>query len=77
MRLRRLFCSFLVLTLLVAGSTKGEAEQPQEVIAEMKKQAHRPSKSLHLAAAAGDIEQVRLLVSGGSDVNLRDKDGGT
>jgi len=35
------------------------------------------TKSLHEAAAAGDIEQVKLLISKGSDVNAKDRMGRT
>jgi ankyrin repeat protein/beta-lactamase regulating signal transducer with metallopeptidase domain len=34
-----------------------------------------PAKSLHEAAADGDIEQVKLLISKGADVNAKDKSG--
>ena len=67
----------LVLALSAIGTVKGKTDQPREAVSEKKEQVRKPSKSLHLAAAAGDIEQVRVLLSNGSDVDLRDKNGGT
>jgi len=37
----------------------------------------KPSKNLHESAADGDIEQVKLLISKGADVNEKDKEGRT
>jgi ankyrin repeat protein/beta-lactamase regulating signal transducer with metallopeptidase domain len=37
----------------------------------------RPSKSLHQAAADGDVEQVKLLIARGADVNAKDGEGNT
>ena len=37
----------------------------------------KPTKTLHEAAAAGDIEQVKLLISKGADVDAKDKLGRT
>ena len=36
-----------------------------------------PTYSLHEAAAEGDIEKVKSLISGGADVNAKDDSGGT
>ncbi len=41
------------------------------------KHQDRPNESLQRAAAKGDIEQVRLLISKGADVNARDEKGMT
>jgi len=38
---------------------------------------HKPTKTLHEAAADGDIEQVKLLIAKGADVNAKDRDGRT
>jgi len=43
---------------------------PTETTAEQKTE---PAKSLHEAVAEGDVEQVKLLISRGADVNARDK----
>ena len=37
----------------------------------------KPTKSLHRAAADGDIEQVKSLIASGADVNAKDKNGQT
>lgn len=37
----------------------------------------KPAKSLHQAAADGDIEQVKSLISKGADINAKDEDGDT
>jgi ankyrin repeat protein/beta-lactamase regulating signal transducer with metallopeptidase domain len=47
---------------------------PSEVSAN---QDEKPAKSLHQAAQDGDIAQVRLLISAGTNVNEKDKDGRT
>ncbi len=47
---------------------------PPEAPAE---QAKMPAKSLHEAAAAGDIERVKKLVAEGADVNAKDEKGST
>lgn len=62
MKQMRLFCLILALILLAVGCKKKEPEQPEEVkvIAESEKQRDRPSKSLHLAAAAGDMSKQLL-----------------
>ena len=52
----------MALVLTARAETKPTAEQKPE-----------PAKSLHQAAAAGDIEQVKSLISKGADVNAKDK----
>ncbi|MEJ2703756.1 MAG: ankyrin repeat domain-containing protein [Sedimentisphaerales bacterium] len=37
----------------------------------------KPAKSLHQAAAEGDVEQVRLHISNGADINAKDRGGRT
>lgn len=69
MKLIKLICLLLVLMFIAPGCKKRETERPQEVLAESKKLRDRPSKSLHLAAVAGDIDQVKSLLSKGADFN--------
>ncbi len=61
MKLLRLLCLVLPLTLIAAGFTS-EPEKVNEL-----------NKSLLQAAAKGDIAQVKSLLSKGADVNAKDK----
>jgi len=58
-RLNRLFCLFLALTLLPVGCRKKPAPT---------------TTSLHWAAKTGDVQRLGSLLSGGADVNSRDND---
>ena len=63
----------LVLMLMVAaGGCERELTKPAEDT-ELAETAKGSSSSLHQAAADGDIEQVKLLISKGADVNAKDK----
>jgi ankyrin repeat protein/beta-lactamase regulating signal transducer with metallopeptidase domain len=53
------------LVLTARAETEATSEEPQV----------KPTKSLHQAAADGDIEQVKSLISKGADVNAKDEDG--
>jgi len=71
--------SCLLLTLvLVAGTFASQSVQsPERAQTQNLRHAGEPSKSLHLAAAAGDLEQVRSLIGSGANVNLTDRDDAT
>ncbi len=65
MKLLKLLCLVLPLTLIAAGF-KGEPEKVNEL-----------NKSLLQAAADGNIEQVKSLLSKGAEVNAKDEKGQT
>jgi ankyrin repeat protein len=69
-KLVKLFYLVLVLMLVAFGCKEKEPEPPQQATPEGQGQ---PTKSLHKAAADGDIEQVKLLISKGDDVNAKDE----
>lgn len=46
---------------------------PTALVLSVKAQSKTPGMSLHQAAAAGDIEQVKSLLAKGADVNAKDK----
>jgi len=50
---------------------------PTALVLSARAQSKTTGMSLHEAAAAGDIEQVKLLISKGADVNAKDKNGWT
>ncbi|MBC8471713.1 MAG: ankyrin repeat domain-containing protein [Planctomycetes bacterium] len=58
------------LTMVVACAQTRPAKQETTTEHEAK-----PTKSLHQAVADGDIEQVKLLIAKGADVNAKDKRG--
>lgn len=58
----RVLCLFLAFMLIVAGCRK----KPTETIT-----------PLHQAAQAGDIDKVRILISEGADVNVKDQSSNT
>jgi ankyrin repeat protein/beta-lactamase regulating signal transducer with metallopeptidase domain len=47
------------------------------VVLDAPESGNKPTKSLHEAASDGDIEQVKLLISKGADINSKDPDGQT
>ena len=57
MKANRFFYLILALTLIAPGC---------------KKKTSAPTTPLHQAAKAGDVEQIKLLISQGADVNQRD-----
>jgi ankyrin repeat protein len=65
-----LLCLVLML-IVVAGGCERELTKPVEDT-ELAETAKGNSSSLHQAAADGDIEQVKLLISKGADVNAKD-----
>jgi len=64
----------LLLALLIAPTALVLTARAEKTTTEQK---HKPAKSLHEAAAEGDIEQVKSLISKGTDVNAKDKLGRT
>ena len=58
------------MILIVIADTYGQDEplQRETVKVEDQEIRKRPSKSIHLASAAGDVKQVRLLISSGADI---------
>ncbi len=57
----KLFCLLLVLMFITVACENKLTKLPE------------PTKSLHKAAADGDIEQVKLLISKGADINAKDE----
>lgn len=91
MKQTRLFFLILALIILAVGCKKKESEpmQQAEVEAEEKPtQSPEPARQtestklistepIHQASEKGDIEQVQLHISEGTDINARDDRGGT
>jgi ankyrin repeat protein len=83
MKTINLFSLILVLMLITAGCKKEEPQPPRQgTVEDVKKPVKtigpaQPVESLHEAAAAGDIEQIKSLISAGADVNAKDKSGDT
>jgi ankyrin repeat protein len=71
MKLTKLTYIGLVLSVVTVACGEKEPQQPQDVNVGLQKQQDKPSKSLHLAAATGDIDQVQLLIARGADVNAK------
>ena len=67
-----LLCLVLVLIFVAVG-----CEEKLTKLPEVTKPIEQTEliKSLHEAAADGDIEQVKLLISKGADINSKDKGG--
>ena len=65
MKPTKLFCLILVLTFPLAGCRKRAAKPA------------KPTELLHQAVAAGDIDQIKSLISKGADVNAKDRSGRT
>ncbi|MFC1604810.1 ankyrin repeat domain-containing protein [Planctomycetota bacterium] len=70
-----LLCLVLML-MIIAGGCERELTKPTEDV-ELTETGKRSSSSLHQAAVDGDIEQVRLLISKGANVNAQDEKGNT
>jgi len=64
----------LIMAMIIPTTIALTSGATKEPIAEQKE---KPTKSLHQAAAEGDIEQVKSLISKGADVNAKDKRGKT
>jgi len=70
--------------MLITAGCKKEEPQPsrQGTVEDVKRpvktiEPAQSVRSLHEAAAAGDIEQIKSLISGGADVNAKDDNGET
>lgn len=78
-----LFPLVLVLMLITTGCKKEEPQPPTQGTVEVVRspvksiEPAQPAESLHQAAAAGDIENIKSLISGGADVNAKDDTGST
>ena len=72
-----LISSLVILIVLAELYGQKEPQQSQEVQVENQESRKWPSKSIHLASAAGDVNQVQLLISSGVDINSRDSSGNT
>jgi len=72
-----------MLMLIIFGCKKKEPQPPRQVPVEDEKKTAKPIEttppvvSIHEAAAGGDIEQIKSLISGGADVNAKDNNGST
>ena len=79
----KLFCLILVLMFIAVGCKKEPtepSEPPQQAAAEHEEKPAKPTeltKSFHQAASDGEIEQVKLHISKGTDINVKDKHGFT
>jgi len=75
----KLLYATATLLFIIVGCRKKEPESRQVITADEKQQDRviMPTKSLHVAAAIGDVNQVKLLISSGADVNAQDRDGTT
>jgi len=74
----------MVLMLITIGCKKEEPQPPSRGTVEVVKSPVKtikpeplepPAESLPQAAAAGDIEKIKSLISGGADVNAKDDNG--
>lgn len=80
MKTINLFSLILALMLITAGckkeepqpSRQGTVKRPVKTIG-----PEQPVLPLHQAAAEGDIEKIKSLISGGADVNAKDDNGET
>lgn len=81
MKTINLFSLALVLLLITTGCKKEEPRPaPQGKVETVKRpidtvESAKTVQSLHEAAATGDIQQIKSLVSGGADVNAKDDKG--
>jgi len=81
MKTIKLFCLVVMLMLITSGCKKKEPQPPRPVTVEDEKrpakpiEPTRPLESLHEAAAGGDIDQIKSLISRGADVNAKDDSG--
>jgi len=66
-----------LVTACLAASVAFAQTRPAKPTSAMGKRQDKPTESLHKAAWKGDIEQVRLLISQGADVNERNRNGST
>jgi ankyrin repeat protein len=73
----------LVSMLIITGCKKQEPRPATQGTAETVRkptdtiEPAQPVESLHEAAAAGDIQQIKSLISAGADVNAKDDKGST
>jgi len=65
-----LMVAFLIVPTAIVLTARAEAKAASE-------SRDKRARTMHEAAAAGDVNQVNLLLSKGADVNARDKDGRT
>ncbi len=71
----------MVLMLITSGCKKEEPQPTSRGTVEVVKtpvetiEPVQPAESIHEAAAAGDIEKIKSLISGGADVNAKDDKG--
>lgn len=81
MKTINLFVLVLVLMLINAGCKKEEPQPPTQGTVEVVRspvkpiEPAQPVESLPQVAAAGDIEHIKSLISGGADVNAKDENG--
>ena len=81
MKAINLIVLLLVLMFITIGCKKEEPLQPSRGTVEKVRtpvntiEQAQPAESIHEAAAAGDIEQLKSLISGGVDVNAKDDQG--
>ena len=81
MKAIKLYYLVLMLMLIITGCKKEEPQPPRQGTVEaVKKPAKpiepaQPVESLPQAAAGGDIEHIKSLISGGADVNAKDDNG--
>ena len=81
MKTIKLYYLVLMLMLIITGCKKGEPQTPRQGTVEDEKRPVKPIdpaqqvESLPQAAAGGDIEHIKSLISGGADVNAKDNSG--